>query len=455
MRAGEHGDSAVMPGGGSQSEPWSVLLARALSLMDRTFGKARAKEPDDPGAVALAYAPARVNLIGDHTDYQGGLALPMALPQGALAMARRRKDGWVGVVSEGRGGPVWRTTEQLLGTRAQWDAWSFRVSGDGSPAEYDLLPGWAAFLSGCIAEAGALDPSAGGVVRGLDIALASDVSEGKGLSSSAAAGLATALAGLLVDERRGERDGVIGAEVRRGLCFAVQRAEHRYLAVPSGLLDELACAFAQPGHALLVDARAVSAKPVPFAPETDGAGIAIIDVGVGRQLAASGYAARRREVEEAARRLGVSLLRDLEREDLPTARRALPNALYLRVRHVVTENDRVRQVARLASERRWRDVGDLMIESHRSLETDYGSSHPVLDRVVDVLSRGEPRVFARVTGGGFGGNLVALDLGLGREGIEHRLREAGFGVGSETVQIVRAGPGLSRIAASDGGRGDD
>lgn len=441
---------------GDAGPPWAAAALRARALLQHVMGKNRG--PDEAGGdagVTVAYAPSRVNLIGDHTDYQGGLAFPMALSMGAVAALRRRSDSWVGVVSEGKGGPVWMPVSRLLASRAAWDRRDANgPGGRTSPPDGDMdVPTWALFLAGALTEAGALEGLSPGCVSGLELALVSDVPVGKGLSSSAATGLASALAGRAAfaagsGPEQGEW-GRLSHRDRLDLCMAVQRAEHRYLSVPSGLLDELASAFGQAGHALWLDAATSTTRPVPFTPERDGAEVFLIDLGVERTLAASGYAARRREVEDAARQIGVSALGELSVADLPQALGRLSPVLGRRVRHVVTESERVRQTAAFARARRWSDVGLCMAESHRSLSEDYESSHPVLDRAVSVLRQGSPTVYARVTGGGFGGSLVALVVGAGRADVEARLRRGGFPVGSRAVEPVRAGPGLCLVDAGE------
>lgn len=433
--------TAANPPRGGAVDPVRALVRRALSLADRAFGTSSGR-PGPGASPVAAYAPARVNLIGDHTDYQGGLALPMALETGIAAIVRQRPDSWIGLVSEGRGGPVWIHRDRLRVWPAMPpEGWDGAEAGPARAIGTDV-PVWAAFLAGVLVEAGAGDG------EGLEIAVVSDVPEGQGLSSSAAVGLAVALAG---HPDLAGRSALTDAR-RLSLCLAVQRAEHRDLGVPSGILDELASAFGRAGCALRVDAARVEAQPVPFAPEADGYGIFLIDLGVGRSLAGSGYAARRREVEEAARLLGIPALGMLPVTDLPQALSRVPDRLKGRVRHVVTENERVRSAIRTASLRRWEEVGALMAESHRSLRDDYASSHPVLDRAAGRLLDMTPPIFARVTGGGFGGNLVALGPG-GPDVPDALVRHLAGLAGAQSpcqVRVVRAGPGLMAVSDLQG-----
>ena len=336
---------------------------RARALFERRVGRA----PE-----AVAFAPGRINLIGDHTDYQGGLSLPIAIRAGIAAAAARRDDGRWRLLSEGRGESAWLEVSPL------------RRLGPAAAPE-----GWARLLVGALAEAG--------VGEGVDLALAADLPEGSGLSSSAAAALAALAASL----------AALGRPVRRAtLAEAAQRAENRWCQVPSGRMDQLAIVFARAGQAVRVDSASFTVRRVPFAPEADGYRLWRIDVGARRLVAASGYAARRQESEAAARALGLDSLRAATMTQVDGA--GLGPPLDRRARHIVSENARVDAVLEAAAAHDWVRVGRLLSESHASLRDDYESSHPLLDRVVAALLRLRPAVGARVTGGGFGGSLVAL-----------------------------------------------
>jgi galactokinase len=291
-----------------------------------------------------AHSPGRVNLIGDHTDYSGGLALPMAVDMG--------------------------TTVELTPDRSG----TLDLATDAA-----VEPGWERYVAAVLAEIG-LPPGAHGTVT-------TDLPVGAGLSSSAALEVATALA-----------VGFDGSTTE--LAQLCGRAEERGSGVPCGLLDQLACAAAIEGCALLIDFTALSFETVDI---PDAIAVRVIHSGVARSLATSAYATRRAECEAAARLIGPlreATLEDAEGVGDPT--------LAKRARHVVAENARVRDFAdALASGDRYA-AGTLMFESHASLRDDFEVSHPAVDDLVDRL-RTTPGVFgARVTGAGFGGCVVAL-----------------------------------------------
>jgi len=305
-----------------------------------------------------AIAPGRVNLIGDHTDYTGGLVLPMAIDRATEVSG---EPGGAAVVLE--------STEVEGRAVVPLDV------ADPSAVE----PGWARYVAGVVAE---LRPVTGfrGVVR-------SDVAVGAGLSSSAALEVAVALAlGF---------DGQPLALAR--LC---QRAEQRASGVPCGIMDQLASAAGVDGHALLIDCTALTVEPVPLPPSVE---VAVVHSGEERALAGSAYAERRARCEEAAGIVGP--LRDATVDDVaaiddPIVRR--------RARHVVTENERVRRFADALWGGRLDEAGRLMVESHVSLRDDFEVSTPGLDALVERLLAIDGVLGARLTGAGFGGCVVAL-----------------------------------------------
>ena len=313
---------------------------------------------------ATGEAPGRVNLLGEHTDYNDGLVLPIAIPQRTT----------VAVACNGRS--EFRLHAADLPADASFDL-------DHAPAER-----FARYVYGCIAELRV----AGHVVPRLDIHVRSEVPIGVGLSSSAALEVAVlralrTLLSLPIDDV--------------AIARLAQRAEIQHAGVRCGILDQMAASLADSEHALLLDTRSLERRRIPLPAATT---VVVLDSGVARALADSGYNTRRAECDEAARLLGVGSLRDVQ--DAPDWRRinALPDPLPRRVRHVVTENERVRQavVSDAAG------FGALMNASHASLRDDYEVSVPALDRLVSLL-QGEPEVFgARLTGAGFGGACVAL-----------------------------------------------
>jgi galactokinase len=305
-----------------------------------------------------AFAPGRVNLIGDHTDYMGGLALPMAIDLGTT-------------VTGDRGGDRVRvTSRQLDGT--------VDLSLD-QPLD-DAAPGtWGRYVAGVVAE---LDPPVGFTGE-----IASTVPVGSGLSSSAALEVAVALA-----------LGFDGPPL--ALAELCQRAEQRASGVPCGLMDQLASAAGVAGHALLVDFGEVTVTPVPVPAD---ASIVVVHSGEERGLAASAYAARRAQCEEAERVLGASL-----RAVDANAIAALDGELARRAQHVVSENARVLAFAAALGDHDLDAAGRLMVESHASLRDDFEVSTPGLDALVERLCATPGVRGARLTGAGFGGCVVAL-----------------------------------------------
>ena len=346
-------------------------LQRAQHIFHESFG-------GDPDGVWSA--PGRVNLIGEHTDYNGGLALPIALPHRTYAAVRVRPDAVLRVVSDGMpGGPV---TVPLADV------------GPGSPV------GWAAYVAGVF---WALR-EAGYAVPGADVAVASAVPVGAGLSSSAALECSVGAAlsdlaglGLLAD--------VAG---RRRLAAACQRAENDVAGAPTGGMDQVASVLGTAGHALLLDCRDGSTRAVPFDLSAHGLALLVVDTRAPHALVDGQYAARRHTCQEAAAALGVSTLRELEIGVLAQALSRLPDPVTRRrVRHVVTEIDRVSRFAAAVEAADWRTAGALMVASHESLRDDYEVSCRELDLVVDsALAAGA--LGARMTGGGFGGCAIAL-----------------------------------------------
>jgi galactokinase len=318
-------------------------------------------------------APGRVNLIGEHTDYNDGYVLPIALAQRTVATAMPLRDG-----------PRW-----LVSSVGQAEEVSISVD--------DLVPGavtgWAAYVAGVI---WALR-EAGVDVPGAQLAIKSDVPMGAGLSSSAA--LECAVLSALCD--------LAGAELptaqRPGIA---QRAENLYVGVPSGIMDQTASIRCQAGHALFLDCRTLAVEQVPFDPATAGLALLVIDSRTPHQHTENEYAQRRAACEGAAAALGIPALRDID--DLDTALAHLPDPVVRRrVRHVVTENARVLSTVDALRCGAWGAVGRLFAASHASMRDDYEITVPTVDLAVEVALR-EGALGARMTGGGFGGCVLAL-----------------------------------------------
>jgi len=323
----------------------------------KTFEEVFAASPS-----IVAAAPGRVNLLGEHTDYNGGFVLPTAIPQKTRIAMRKNM------------GDTFAVYAATLDKTA-------RFTRDTPPTEH-----FASYIFGCIREIEKL----GVEVPALDIHIYSDVPMGVGLSSSAALEVATLRAlrelfDIPLDDQQ--------------IAQLAQKAEIQYAGVNCGIMDQMASSLANTGSMLFLDTRNLERKLLPLPP---GAEILVVDSGVTRSLASSKYNERRAECEEGARILGVRALRDIA--DLAQIEQ-LPEILRRRVHHVVTENNRVLQAL---SGINGSEFGVLMNASHQSLRDDYEVSIPQLDYLVQLL-QDQPAVYgARLTGAGFGGACVAL-----------------------------------------------
>jgi len=322
-------------------------------------------------------APGRVNLIGEHTDYSGGLVLPFAIDARATLAVARNDDNVIRVVSAQRPGPVQTFSTQEI--------------HPGSAAAQT----WAGYLLGSV---WALR-RAGHAIGGLDLALDSQVPSGAGLSSSAAVESVTTLAAGAVHGIH-----LTPMEVAR---FSLQ-AENEFVGVPCGPMDQTASAAATAGAVLLFDTRAGTVENIPFDPAAHGLSLLVIDTRVAHSLADGEYARRRASCEKAVDIIGVTSLREITVEELPVALDRLGDEILTRrVRHVATENQRVTDTVDLLRSGTIGPIGELLTESHRSLQYDYEVSCPELDLAVDTcLAAGA--IGARMTGGGFGGSVIAL-----------------------------------------------
>jgi galactokinase len=381
-------------------------MNEALTL---AFRSAFARDPE--GAWT---APGRVNLVGEHTDYNGGLVLPIALSAGVTAAVRRRGDRLLKIASRQRPG-----IEQI-------------ATADLEPGS---VSGWSAYVAGVI---WALR-NARTERHGFDILVDGDLPIGAGLSSSAALGCATALAIAELEDLRLDR---------WDLVIAAQRAEGEFVGVPTGIMDEAVSLLARAEHALFLDVRSRAIEHVPLQLRDAGLDLLVIDTGVHRSLAGGAYRERRRACEQAARELGLASLREIERDDLDDALARLSSVeLLMRVRHVVTENARVVEAVSLMRAGRVADIGPLLSASHASLRDDYQVSSRELDLAVQAaMSAGA--LGARMTGGGFGGCAIALveRSASGRlgESVSAAFHEAGL-ARPEVFRAIPSG-GARRVA---------
>jgi galactokinase len=320
-------------------------------------------------------APGRVNLIGEHTDYNQGFVLPFAIERHTLAAVARRADGTARCVSVEQG-----------------EAPEIRL-GDVSPATPPL--GWAAYPLGVAWALGRL----GVDVSGFDLLVTSDVPAGAGVSSSAAltCGVALALSELA------------GATLDRSeLALAAQQAENRIAGAPTGVMDQMASLHGRAGHALFLDCRAIEFRHVRLDPTASGVTLVVVDTRTRHAVAGGLYRDRRRACLEAAAILGVPSLRDTTEGSVEDARHRLGEERYLRARHVVTENARVlATVAALDGGGDQALIGSLLSRSHASLRDGFDVSCPELDTACERAEEAGA-LGARMTGGGFGGSAVAL-----------------------------------------------
>ena len=338
-----------------------------------------------PGAFGESYgyppqrlyrAPGRVNLIGEHTDYNDGFVLPMAIDRAVWMAAATRAD---------------RTVRLLAVTLGQ-QVHTFSLDNLHPDAEAR----WANYVRGVLA----LLERAGHRLGGLDLAYAGDVPIGAGLSSSAAVEVVAAIAA---------RD-LFGLDLTDlELARICQQAEHEFAGTQCGLMDQIISVAGQEGHALLIDCRHLTWQPVPLPP---GIAVVVCDTGKRRGLVDSAYNERRAQCEETARRLGVAALRDLDVDTFEARAAELPPLLRMRSRHVVYENERTQRAATALQRGDLDTVGRLMNQSHASLRDLYQVSCDELD-LMAALAQSQPGCWgARMTGAGFGGCVVALvDLG--------------------------------------------
>ena len=321
-------------------------------------------------------APGRVNLIGEHTDYNEGFVLPFAINKRTVLALGLREDGILRIASSFA------------------DEVAEIAISDLAPEE---LNGWSAYPFGVAWAIGQFGADLAGV-PGVDIFIDSVVPVGAGLSSSAAIESAVALA--LNDVWQ------LGFD-RPTLAKIGQLAENKAVGAPTGIMDQSASLLGKKDSAVFLDCRSLEAQVIDLGFAAAGLELLIIDTGVSHSHSTGGYASRRASCEEGARVMGVPALRDLSVDDLPRAQELLDDETFRRVRHVVTEDQRVLDTVRALREQGPTAIGELMDASHRSMRDDFEISVPELDLAVETaLANGA--IGARMTGGGFGGAAIAL-----------------------------------------------
>ena len=333
---------------------------RAVAAFRDTFGEAPAQ---------LSYAPGRVNLIGEHTDYNDGFVFPCAIDRGTAVAFGQTSDAMIEVFSADYG-----ETDRFDPTAA-----------------FDPAPGWRTHVRAVAAVFRARAMPIGG----MRIAIAGNVPQGAGLSSSASLGVAL-----------GGAFDTAGALSQTELALIAQAAENDFVGCACGIMDQLISARGEAGAALLIDCRSLEATPVPLPADM---AVLIVHSGITRGLVDSAYNERRAACEAVAAHFGIGALRDLDAATLAAGEAALDPVAFRRARHVVTENARTlaMPVALTASD--WTRIGALMAESHASMRDDFEITLPEIDQLAATLSVATGGVGgARMTGGGFGGCVVAL-----------------------------------------------
>lgn len=334
-----------------------------------------------------AEAPGRVNLIGEHTDYNGGFTLPLAIERWTKVVARLRPDG------ETRS----RMVSQALNAEAWWtrDGAEYHPMGGGSAAE--APPAWSRYVAGVMNQF----TENGHVLPPLDLHIETTVPLGGGVSSSASLEVAVAMV----------LQKVLGIQLD-GLTIALwcQAAEHRYAGVPCGLMDQLSSVFGRHNQLMLIDCQSNQLEYIPADPAV---AFVVINSGVKHELADGEYRQRRQQCEAACQAMAVPSLRDLTLEALEQRQNQepMPEIVYRRARHVLTENQRTLAVAQALREADWVTAGLRMYESHASMRDDYEITCPEIDVLVEIardLGLNAGVYGARMTGGGFGGCVVLL-----------------------------------------------
>jgi len=366
--------------------PETTSLSAEIERTTRLF-----RETFDAAPSHAAAAPGRVNLIGEHTDYNDGFVLPMAIDRHTFVTARPRDD-----------------TRVRLASSSQEGIAEFEADASLAPGE----PAWTNYVRGVVA---AFQREGTGVA-GFDAAVHSTVPLGGGLSSSASlevamATLLEAITGHTLDPREKAR-----------MC---QWAEHEFAGMPCGIMDQFITTMGEAGAALLIDCRSHEARSVPL--DDPSVSVLIINSNVKHELVGGEYGERREQCEKAAQLLGVSALRDATRSMLEAKRDSMDELTYRRARHVVTENERTEATAEAMGQRDWLRVGRLMGESHASLRDDFEVSCRELDMLVELAQShadaGEV-IGSRMTGGGFGGCTVSLVKTDAAERLSQQISEA-------------------------------
>lgn len=351
------------------------------------------KEFSGGGRIHVVRAPGRVNLIGEHTDYNDGFVLPMAIEPEVRVVCRGREDGMVRVASTAFPGEVAE----------------FSIN-----EKIERGKSWTNYFRGVAAEL----EGAGIPLSGMDALVTNTLPVGGGLSSSAAIEVSTAISFLTL----------AGTEMEAGrLALICQKAEHEYALVPCGIMDQMIVASAKAGHATLYDCRSGEKQFIPL--DQAELRVVIVNSMVRHELSGGEYGKRRKQCEEAVKFFarqspGVRALRDVTAAQIEAAKGKLDEVVWRRARHVVTENQRTVDAAKALSAGKYEMAGQLMVQSHESLRDDYEVSCEELDFLADAAMKIKGVYGARMTGGGFGGCIVALVQPRSVESFSRELSEA-------------------------------
>ena len=366
-------------------------------------------------------APGRVNLIGEHTDYNDGFVLPFAIQHRTHVALAPRSDG------------VFRVRVASTFDDAAVEV-PLAELGEIFPTRRDEVAEWARYPLGV---AWALLQGADAAVTGVDLAIASDVPVGAGLSSSAA--IEGAVASALNDTWGLGLDRVALAQIGR-------KAENEAVGAPTGIMDQMTSLLGRPDAAIFLDCRSFEAEVVELGFAAAGLELLVIDTQVKHSHSTGGYRERRASCELGAATMGVPALRDLTVDDLPRAEELLDDVTFRRVRHIVTENQRVIDTVQTLREQGPTAIGDLLVASHASMRDDFEISVPELDTAVEA-SLAAGAVGARMTGGGFGGSAIALvahdRVETVRDAVTAAFAASGFGA-----------PHIFTVTPSEGARRD-
>ncbi|XP_070579875.1 galactokinase-like [Ptychodera flava] len=358
---------ASAPGGVTEVCTVDSLLQKAISAFEAKFG-------GKPSIAACA--PGRVNLIGEHTDYNDGFVFPMALPMVTVVVGNKTSSGVCRVMT---------TADNVDEPRAV----EFPLPSDASPLQPGK-PSWSNYVKGVIAKFK-------GELVSFDAVIATSVPIGGGVSSSASVEVATY---TFLEVLTGNTTGL------KEKALACQKAEHDFAGMPCGIMDQFISTMGKEGHALLIDCRSMESKLVPLSDPS--LVILVINSNVRHELTGSEYPTRRRQCYEAAEMLGKKSLRTATMQELNSIKGKLDEEIYRRARHVIGEIERTEEASAVLQSGDYRKFGELMVQSHQSLRDDYEVSCPELDELVDAAMQVDGVFGSRMTGGGFGGCTVTL-----------------------------------------------